>query len=420
MNNVVFAAANVFTLGQAVERDGTMGMAKPTNTALFTELWIEYAIAMFFLGLRFFSRWKMFGLRNFDLGDAFAGLAVLMYTLGTVGIYLVTVFGNNIGLNDVTAMEVPDDKLPKMELGSKLAFTLWYWYITLLWSLKGVLLTVYFKLGTGIDRQEQIVRAVCAFAIVTYVASMLCHTLVCTPPSKNWQVKPYPGDTCTRKKMNYIVIAILHGLSELAIIAVPMPILFRVKVKLSRKLVLLVLCSLGFFCIIATILRAYYSLLSLQTLSISLAWTSRENCVGTMVACAPGIKPLFSSSNWYRWGSSRSRDRAATPSDSHCLPFSKKETPDPSGKFGGQITISKSVDVYRSMGRESVENPYNLEMARWKSKCPVDSLDSDERVIIEHQEERMTSRSHNSHDSHKSAQFSLREFFLSEGAKSKH
>ncbi|KAM3422229.1 hypothetical protein BST61_g2594 [Cercospora zeina] len=396
-----------------------MAVGRRTDGPLFAELWMEYAISMFFLAVRFFSRWKMFGPKNFDLGDAFAGLAAVMYTLGTVGIYVSTVFGNNVGLNDVTAMEIPDHMIPKMVIGSKVAFTLWYWYITLLWSLKGVLLMVYIKLGTGIDRQEQIMRVVCTFTILAYVASILCQTLVCTPMSKSWQVKPYPGDTCVLRRLNYIVIAILHGLTELAIIAVPMPILFRVKVKLSRKLVLLLLCSLGFFCIIATILRAYYSLLSLETIAISLRWTSREICVGTMVACAPGIKPLFSHSNWYRWGSPRSRDRAATPSDSQYLPFTKKDIPDPSGKCDGQITISKSVDVYRSVTRESIENPYNVEMARWKSKCAAGSLDSDERVIIEHQEETMTSRSHNSHHSHKSAQFSLREFFMSESAKPK-
>ncbi|GIZ38613.1 hypothetical protein CKM354_000202500 [Cercospora kikuchii] len=397
-----------------------MGMAKPTDSALFTELWIEYAIAMLALALRFFSRWRMFGLKNFDLGDAFAGLAMVMYSLGTVGIYLVTLFGNNIGLDEATAMQVPDDKLPRMILGSKLAVINWYWYITLLWSLKGVLLMVYVKLGTGIDRQEWVVRGVCASAIVSYVASILCHTLVCTPPWKGWQVKPYPGDSCTMRRMNYIVIAIMNGVSDLAIIAVPMPILFRVKVQLSRKLVLVLLFSLGFFCIIATILRAYYSLLSLETLSVALGWTSRETCIGTIVACAPGIKPLFSTSRWYRSNGSRSRDKAATPDGSHYLPFSKKDTPNPGSKFDGQITVSRSVDVYRSENRQSIDSPYGVEMARWKSKGQVGSLDSDERVIIEHPQDTMTSRSHNSHSSHKSAQYSLREFFMSENARSKH
>lgn len=55
-------------------------------------------------------------------------------------------YGNNIGLNATTALEVPDSEIPLMTLGSKLAFTNWIWYISYLWSLKGVLLCLYWRL----------------------------------------------------------------------------------------------------------------------------------------------------------------------------------------------------------------------------------------------------------------------------------
>lgn len=61
-------------------------------------------------------------------------------------------------------MAVPDDKVPDLVMGSKLAlvflhrllpnsllttnsFMNWMWYICLIWCLKGVLLTIYVKLG---------------------------------------------------------------------------------------------------------------------------------------------------------------------------------------------------------------------------------------------------------------------------------
>lgn len=56
------------------------------------------------------------------------------------------VFGNNIGLNSVTAMQVLDSQVPKLELGSKLAFMNWIWYMCYIWCLKGVLLCLYNKL----------------------------------------------------------------------------------------------------------------------------------------------------------------------------------------------------------------------------------------------------------------------------------
>lgn len=55
-------------------------------------------------------------------------------------------YGNNIGLNAQTAMQVPDEQVPRLELGSKLAFMNWIWYLCYIWCLKGVLLCLYNKL----------------------------------------------------------------------------------------------------------------------------------------------------------------------------------------------------------------------------------------------------------------------------------
>lgn len=44
-------------------------------------------------------------------------------------------------------MLIPDSQVPAVTLGSKLAFMNWIWYISLIWSLEGVLWTIYVKLG---------------------------------------------------------------------------------------------------------------------------------------------------------------------------------------------------------------------------------------------------------------------------------
>ena len=53
------------------------------------------------------------------------------------------IYGNNIGLNAETAMQVPDSEVPRLIKGSKLAFAAWIFYIGLVWSLKAVLLFLY-------------------------------------------------------------------------------------------------------------------------------------------------------------------------------------------------------------------------------------------------------------------------------------
>lgn len=56
--------------------------------------------------------------------------------------------------------------------------------------------------------------------------------------------------------------------------------------------------SSGVFIMICTILRAYYSLKSLTTLSIALGWANRECFVAAIVVSLPGIKPLFRNTRW--------------------------------------------------------------------------------------------------------------------------
>lgn len=75
---------------------------------LFVEVFTEYGLSIVFLLLRFFARWWTAGFRAFDLGDAFAGAAMvserycaeeentdtnngyqIFYSLETAGIYLL-------------------------------------------------------------------------------------------------------------------------------------------------------------------------------------------------------------------------------------------------------------------------------------------------------------------------------------------
>ena len=78
-----------------------------------------------------------------------------------------------------------------------------------------------------------------------------------------------------------------------------MPLLFKVRIPLRQKLGLIVLFSSGIFVMTATILRSYYSLKSIETLPVALGWADREEFVAILVACVPGIKPLFNNTRWF-------------------------------------------------------------------------------------------------------------------------
>lgn len=117
-------------------------------------------------------------------------------------------------------------------------------------------------------------------------------------------------DHCTLRQPLYVEIAVFNVLyvtpvplridtdrildrSDICIIVIPIPILMKLQVPLPRKIVLALMFSSGFFIMICTILRAYYSLASITSLPIALGWASRECFVAAIVASLPGIKPLF-------------------------------------------------------------------------------------------------------------------------------
>ena len=59
--------------------------------------------------------------------------------------YSVAKYPTNIGLNEVTAMQVPDERIPSIQRGSKIAHFSWTMYICMIFSFKGVMLTLFRK-----------------------------------------------------------------------------------------------------------------------------------------------------------------------------------------------------------------------------------------------------------------------------------
>ena len=119
-------------------------------------------------------------------------------------------------------------------------------------------------------------------------------------------------DNCTIRGPLYIVIAVMNVTSDIVIMIIPIPLLIKLQVPLQRKLILAVMFCSGIFIMICTILRAYYSLKSLTTLSIALGWANRECFVAAIVVSLPGIKPLFRNSRWL--GSSNRGKSSNAPS----------------------------------------------------------------------------------------------------------
>ncbi|KAK7420375.1 hypothetical protein QQX98_002798 [Neonectria punicea] len=267
------------------------------------ELWGEYAVGAFIIVLRFFARWKVVGIQNFALEDLFMLSALLSYTAVTVVIHMITVHGSTIGQTPESVYLLTDEQITNFTIGQKLTFADWLIYLIYVWSLKATLLTMFSRLAKHLPTEELILKIVLGYTVAAFVGAALSHICVCLPVNKSWQVVPYPGDACALRNLNYYLVSFFNASSDLAIIAIPVPIIFKAKIPIWRRLMLLALLCSGVFVIVATILRAYYSLKSITTLPVAAGWTSRETFVAAIAVSIPGIKPVFSRSKWFRFRS---------------------------------------------------------------------------------------------------------------------
>lgn len=122
------------------------------------------------------------------------------------------------------------------------------------------MLFFYKRLTFGL-KQQWFVKVMFVVITATWTAVFLTITLGCYPTHRNWQVLPSPGYICEFKPQNFYVSTVLNVLTDAAILAIPLPLLWTLRVPLKRKLVLYLLLSSGLFVIGAAITRLVMTLL---------------------------------------------------------------------------------------------------------------------------------------------------------------
>ena len=142
----------------------------------------------------------------------------------------------------------------------------------------------------GLDVQVY-VRVLAVACGVTYLAVFLTITCSCYPIQRNWQTIPYPPVQCTLREQNMYVITVTNVLTDAAMLCIPMPLLWKLKVPLRKKIALALLLSSGVFVITAAIVRVTESLVP-HTSAITLnRWGVRETLAGILAVNAPILRP---------------------------------------------------------------------------------------------------------------------------------
>jgi hypothetical protein len=263
------------------------------------EMWIEYSIGILILILRLFARLQRIKFTKFHtwaIDDWLTVPAGILWTFEVSMCQIITVKGSITGLTNETASQFTPEQHESHESGAKWLFATWYVYVSMVWILKAMMLSLLFRVTKSLP-EERLVKQASIFVFICYVVTIGVISGHCWPTYKLWQVYPIPSADCSQNRAKYYALVTTNVATDIVIMALPIPLLWKLQVNLRKKLVFgLIFCG-GIFIIICTLLRCIICLNTPERLDLGISWSIRETVVGIIVTNVSSIKPLFTGRN---------------------------------------------------------------------------------------------------------------------------
>ncbi|KAL6231519.1 hypothetical protein BDW75DRAFT_42515 [Aspergillus navahoensis] len=255
------------------------------------EAWAWVALLLVVAILRYASRvLQTGGLRNLQLEDVTMAITVIFYILLTVFLVEVDKRGTN-GVPPSKWDTVDPATIPDRIVGSKMVVAVEQFWLIVVWGCKCCLLLLYSTMTTGLwqNRIVRVIGLICALSFV--LIEILFFAVWCRPFSAYWSYPP-KSQQCS-VYTNHVIITLAFNVStDIMIMAIPLPILIKAKLSLSKKLTLCAIFSLGAFVILCSILSKYYSISSPYGMKW-IDWYVREAATAVIVANIPQTWTLF-------------------------------------------------------------------------------------------------------------------------------
>ncbi|KAI1359952.1 hypothetical protein F5Y08DRAFT_318392 [Xylaria arbuscula] len=263
-----------------------------------------FAIGVSFTALRTYARIQQVGIKGFKVDDYFIWVAMLFYAAETTLAFSVGHYAQGLANNGMTdeqrqSLDPSSHEYMLRVTGSKIQLAGWSTYSALLWSLKVSLLVFYLRLTYGLNRVYRL-RIYAGFVLLfaSWLAATLHLFLGCRPFDRYWQINPNPGNVCQPAISTRIVWVYggLNILTDLYLLSIPIPMLWKTSLKPLKKFGLIILFSGGIIVIIFAILRATFIITDpVNGAQVAGSWAVRETFVSVITTNLPMVFPLFKS-----------------------------------------------------------------------------------------------------------------------------
>ncbi|KAL4923135.1 putative integral membrane protein Pth11-like [Aspergillus undulatus] len=271
------------------------------NNAITIALTVLATVAVI---LRMVARVKVQQVR-FGMDDWF----IVASLVPTYAILACTVVGGRYGLGKHVWV-VPMNKITRVNQTHFAYVLIYVWAIPLI---KLSIITFYRRIF-GMTR----IMWLCTFLTLGYfVSCTIAFSACCRPPSYYWTQYAEPGGGHCLFDLYpfYIGNAAANVATDLLILVVPIPLVWRLQMRRVQKWLISGVFLLGSFVCIASLIRIYYMVPLKHNLDVTwimgdvYVWSSVEPCVGILCACLPTLQPLIRRALRKIMGSSVARGR---------------------------------------------------------------------------------------------------------------
>ncbi|KAL1629962.1 hypothetical protein SLS54_000821 [Diplodia seriata] len=245
----------------------------------------------------------MVGVRQLDFDDYLMCFVAVVYSLETATAYLVGARYMGLANNGMTdderaALDPSSHEASLRRGGSKAQVIGWCLYTFVLWLLKICMNACYSRVTYQISHLETRVKVGWFLIGTSYIAVLLTILLGCRSFPKNWQIQPNPGNHCQPavSELNCYIVLFLNITTDLWLISIPVPMLWRALIPLKHKIGLTALFSAGVFVMMAAAIRCALILdVSDPAKGASRAgtWAVRESFVAVVIGNLPLIYPAL-------------------------------------------------------------------------------------------------------------------------------
>lgn len=255
---------------------------------LVVQTWIMYTITIILYLLRVFARYKRIGFK-WTWEDAFMALAVCWYTAFAVtNIAIAQGGGSSLYLPGQFVTFTPQDIRERVR-GSKIEFASENCMLNTLYTSKACMFFIYFQLTLNL-KQHLFVKICAGYTFCGWLATVLVLFLNCHPLSGYWTLPP-PQEECASYFRYEVTQAVFNISSDIFILSIVLPMVFRVQMPWKTKLPLLFVFSMGIVVVLCACTSKYFTFYDIWDTSYQF-WYLREASISLYVTNLPYVWAL--------------------------------------------------------------------------------------------------------------------------------